>query len=321
MGDQLTELVPKLLNGDRRALARVLSHIENDTALAERSVDLLYPHTGNAYTIGITGSPGAGKSTLVDWLARSLSAAGKKVSILAIDPSSPYSGGALLGDRIRMADSAANAETFIRSMASRGAHGGLSHRTIEAIFALDAAGFDYIILETVGVGQAEVEVVKASDSVIVVVVPGMGDGVQALKAGILEIADIFVINKADYDGADRLERDLLTMLNLGQKLVWKPPLVKAVAVRGEGTKEILTAIDNHRMWAKESGNAERRRTQFLDDVLKSRLSEQLFSEISAYAEQKNFFVTARQELLQRKKSPSALARRLIEDFRQETKSG
>ena len=265
-------LAEKLFAGNERALAQTLTAIENSDPIASELLEILYPKSGNAYILGITGSPGAGKSTLVDRIAENLLTQGKKVAILAVDPSSPFSGGALLGDRIRMAHSSASKDVFIRSMASRGSLGGLGPKTFEAAVALDAAGFDYILVETVGVGQAEVEIVELADSVLVVLVPGMGDSVQAFKAGILEIADIFVINKSDYPGVDKLKKDLLSLLSLSES-AWKPPIVEAQAVEGKGVSELLEKVGVHKSWAEESGAQLARRKRRVEAAFFREVSE------------------------------------------------
>ncbi len=307
---ELLKLVDDLRSGQARALARVLSYIEDSGEEGEICVEALFPHTGRAYVIGITGSPGAGKSTLVDQLVKVIEEAGKKVGIIAVDPSSPFSGGALLGDRIRMNHGAASPSVFIRSMASRGALGGLAPRTSEAIFAFDAAGFDFVIVETVGVGQGEVEIVRTADSVAVVLVPGMGDGVQALKAGVLEIADVFVINKADYDGADRLEKELRGMLNLAEEMPWRPPIVRTVATEGTGAAELFGALGKHREWAEKEGRNKERRELFLRRAMSGALSETLLAEALAAGEKKGLLEPLYRELFSRKKAPRACAAEL-----------
>jgi LAO/AO transport system kinase len=256
-----TELVQRLLAGERRALARLLTRVEDGSEERLRDVvRMLHPRSGTAQLVGITGSPGVGKSTLTNALVRSWRAHGRTVAVLAVDPSSPFSGGALLGDRVRMQDHALDEGVFIRSMASRGHLGGLSWATPQALLVLDAAGFDVVVVETVGVGQAEVEIASLADTTIVAVAPGMGDSIQAAKAGILEVADVFCVNKADREGADRAARELREMEQLASEHPeWVPPIRKTVASTGEGVDDLAGEIDRHYGWLSESGELDRRR--------------------------------------------------------------
>ena len=225
------------------------------------------PHVGHAYVVGLTGAPGVGKSTTTAALVASYRGRGCRVGVLAVDPSSPFSGGALLGDRVRMQDHATDDGVYIRSMASRGHLGGLSWSTPQALRVLDAAGCDIVLVETVGVGQAEVEVASLADTTLVLVAPGMGDGIQAAKAGILEVADAFVVNKADRDGTDATARDLRNMLSLGERGEWQPPIIKTVASRGEGVDDVMAALDRHREWLAASGRLdEKRRLRAADEI-------------------------------------------------------
>ncbi len=265
------DLVAKAREGHPRAVARLISLVEDESPLLREVMAALAPHAGHAQVVGVTGSPGVGKSTSTAALVTELRRADKRVGILAVDPSSPFSGGALLGDRVRMQDHALDREVYIRSMASRGHLGGLAWTTPQAVRVLDAAGCDVILIETVGVGQSEVEIAGLADTTLVLLAPGMGDGIQAAKAGILEIGDLYVINKADRDGADQVRRDLRSMLALAERPEgsWKPPIVKTVASRSEGLDEVVAEIDKHRAWLEESGELERRRTRRARDEIEA----------------------------------------------------
>ncbi|WP_425474911.1 methylmalonyl Co-A mutase-associated GTPase MeaB [Nocardioides cheoyonin] len=260
------ELVARARGGEPRAVARLVSLVEDAPVgggdALRRAMAALAPHTGHAHVVGLTGAPGVGKSTTTSALVTELRAEGRRVAVLAVDPSSPFSGGALLGDRIRMAEHATDAGVFIRSMASRGHLGGLSWSTPQAIRVLDAAGFDVVLVETVGVGQSEVEIASLADSTVVLVAPGMGDGIQAAKAGILEVGDLYVVNKADRDGADRVQRDLRSMLRLADRSAddWQRPVLATVAQSGTGLADLVAALDRHHEWLSSSGELARRRT-------------------------------------------------------------
>ena len=264
----MATLVERLLAGDRRALARLISHVENERPQGLIAVNELYGKTGRARILGFTGPPGAGKSTLVDKVARALRKEGKTLGIIAVDPTSPCSGGAILGDRIRMAELCEDRDVFIRSMGTRGALGGLALATENVIHLLDAFGKDVILVETVGVGQSEVDIVKTADTSIVVEVPGLGDGIQAIKAGILEIGDIFAVNKGDRDGADRVMMEIQTMLQMSQTPMERiPPVIKTIASTGEGVDELMAAIYEHWQWLEENDKLKelrqlRRKAQF-----------------------------------------------------------
>lgn len=273
------DIVKELLNGSVLALSRTITAIENKYDEAANIMKELYPHTGHAFVLGITGPPGAGKSTMTDKLARAYRDMGKTVGIIAVDPTSPFSGGAILGDRIRMNRLTLDPGVYIRSMGTRGSLGGLSHKTADAVKALDAFGKDIIFVETVGVGQSEVDIVKAADTTMVVLIPGMGDDIQAIKAGILEIGDVFAINKADHNGADKLERELNMMLDLDEeKFDWRPPIQQVIANQGEGIDKLIALIDKHHAHIKENGVLAKRR----HERTKSELLELLRSSLGDY---------------------------------------
>jgi LAO/AO transport system kinase len=267
----VAELVSRAREGDARAVARLISWVEDESPQLREVMAALAPYAGHAQIVGLTGSPGVGKSTSTNELVGELRKSGKRVGVLAVDPSSPFSGGALLGDRVRMQDHALDRDVYIRSMASRGHLGGLAWSTPQALRVLDAAGCDVVLVETVGVGQSEVEIAGMADTTLVLLAPGAGDGIQAAKAGILEIGDIYVINKSDRDGADQLRRDLRSMIALGDRSegAWKPPIVKTVAHRGEGVSEVVDEIDRHYAWLETSGELERRRTRRVRDEIET----------------------------------------------------
>ena len=279
-------LVEQARAGSPRALGRLITLVENAHPALREVMALLAPHTGRARVIGLTGSPGVGKSTSTSMLVRALRRRDLRVGVLAVDPSSPFSGGALLGDRIRLGEHALDPGVFIRSMASRGHLGGLAWATPQALRVMDAAGCEVILVETVGVGQSEVEIAGLADTTMVLLAPGMGDGVQAAKAGILEIGDVFVVNKADRDGADATVRELRQMISLGDRTepgLWRPPVLKTVADRHEGGEEVVEALDKHLAWMQEHGELDRRRrTRAASEVeaialagLRSRMGEVL----------------------------------------------
>ncbi len=271
-------LVAAARDGSPRAVARLISLVEDEHPALRSVMAALVPYAGHAHVIGITGSPGVGKSTSTNALVAAYRARGLRVGVLAVDPSSPFSGGALLGDRVRMQDHALDPDVYIRSMASRGHLGGLSWTTPQAIRVLDAAGCDVVLVETVGVGQSEVEVAGLADTTIVLLAPGMGDGIQAAKAGILEVGDVFVVNKADRDGADATVRDIRHMISLGDRTapnLWRPPVVKTVAAQGIGIDEMLEAIDKHWAWLAEHGGLRERRMRRAADEIEAIAVRQL----------------------------------------------
>ncbi len=305
----MIELVEPLRSGDRRALARLLTAVENEREGFQKALTALYPHTGHAWVIGLTGAPGTGKSSLVTELAKAYRAKGETVAILAVDPTSPFTGGAILGDRIRMRELSGDKGVFIRSMATRGSLGGLARATRDAIRVLDAAGFDRVLVETVGAGQSEVDIVRAAYTTIVIEAPGLGDDVQAIKAGILEIADVLVVNKADRPGVDSTVRSLRTMLELGhpasrEQMVahhgktmvaevpttsnhdfWLPPVMRTVATEGEGIDELVAAIEAHRQYLTQADRMHQLEQQHVEmelvDRVRDELVKRLFSVLPA----------------------------------------
>jgi LAO/AO transport system kinase len=291
-------LTDKILKGDIRSIARAATWIENRRPEAEALLRELFPHTGRAMILGITGSPGAGKSTLCDQLARELRTEGKRVGIIAVDPTSPYTGGAILGDRIRMQRHHADAGVFIRSMATRGWLGGLAAATTEMTMLLDAAGFDVVIVETVGVGQDEVEIARLADVTLVLMVPGMGDDVQAIKAGIIEIADVFVINKSDLPGAEKLDRELKSYLGLSHRPDgWTPSIVHAVASEGKGIDEILAAAREYHSRGSNAARGAEIWGMRLREMLRERLIERFPSA---------GFTAAGREVAERRRDPFSI---------------
>lgn len=309
---QPDELVERALDGDRRSLARLISLVEDGGADLGAAIEALYPHTGNAYTIGVTGAPGAGKSTLTDRLVARVRSEDLRVAVLAIDPSSPFSGGALLGDRVRMQGHATDEAVFIRSMATRGHLGGLSLATPEAVRVLDAAGNDVVIIETVGVGQAEVEITDACDTTLVVLNPGWGDAVQAAKAGLMEIADIYVVNKADRPGAKDTVRELRNLIQMSDA-EWAPPIVETVATKSEGIDELWAAVGKHRLYQEEKGLLEARRKRRLRREITEIVVETYRSKVSQ--EHAGLLDSLVDDVVERRLDPYAAARRLTEGAR------
>jgi GTPase len=304
-------LAEKVLAGDRRAVAKAISLVEDGSPDLPKLSEVLYPRTGRAYTVGLTGSPGVGKSSLAEQLVRAARARDKTVAVLAIDPTSPFSGGALLGDRLRMQAHATDSGVFIRSMATRGHLGGMALAAPEALRVLDASGKDLIIVETVGVGQAEVEVATSTDTTLVVVAPGWGDYVQVSKAGILEIADVFVVNKADREGAAEASRDLRSMLRMGPKMDWSPPIVKTSTVSGEGVDELWDAIEQHRKHQEASEGLEEKRTKRIVEEVKSMVAFRLRERAADLLEAEGDLVD---DLVERRIDPYIAAAQVLEQI-------
>ena len=320
----ITKLVEAVLNGDRLALARLLTQVEQDTPAGLKALDMLFQHTGKAYLIGITGAPGTGKSSLVNRLVYALRhPAGdvlhKRVAVIAVDPSSPFTGGALLGDRVRMRNLAGDTGVFIRSMASRGSLGGLARATASSAQVLDAAGFEVILIETVGAGQVEVDIARLADTILVVGTPGLGDEIQAIKAGILEIADILAINKADQPGVEEAEQFLHMMVEMtsaqeaadDETKRWIPPIVRTIALRGEGIQELLDAIQRHAVYLENSGQKQERARHRLEYDLINRVQERLLArwrgEAAGFA-----FQEMVERIFHREISPYQAAEQLVE---------
>ena len=305
-------LISQALEGRRLAVARLISLVEDGGAELARVMEELYPHTGNAYSIGITGAPGAGKSTLTEKLVGRARQAGNKVGVLAIDPSSPFSGGALLGDRVRMQSHALDPDVFIRSMATRGHLGGISLATPEAMRVLEASGKDIVMIETVGVGQSEVEITDACDTTLVVVTPGWGDAVQAAKAGLMEIADVFVVNKADRAGTRDTVREIKQMLDMSDAEI-KPEIVETIATKGEGIEELWAAIEKHRALQEEKGLLENRRRRRIEREIKEIVAERYRSRIDI--ETGSMLQDLTEKVVAREIDPYEAADRLIAKLR------
>lgn len=331
---ETARLARRVLEGDIRAASRLMRNIDDGVASATADLQVLFPRTGRAYVVGITGSPGAGKSTLTDKLIAHYRAEGLTVGVIAVDPTSPFTGGAILGDRIRMQDHATDSGVFIRSLATRGNLGGLSRATGDCIRVMDAMGRDLILVETVGVGQDEIDIAKMAHTTVVVLVPGMGDDIQAIKAGILEVADIFAVNKADLDGADRIVRELRGMLELRHAVHsssvpqadaaatasngfsdWEPPILKVIASKGQGIKELAGSVGQHRLYLDQSGNRRHREraraeTQFVA-LLKERLLRKALQKLE---QEKGRLEEVAARIADRQADPYALADQLASLF-------
>jgi len=308
----MKELVERVSAGDVRALARAISLVENDAPEATEVLSGCFPYAGHALRIGVTGSPGAGKSTLVDRLARAWRTAGTTVGVIAVDPSSAFTGGAILGDRIRMQERIGDDGLYVRSMATRGFLGGLARATADVAQIVEASGKDVVLIETVGVGQDEIDIVRLADVTVVVLVPGMGDDVQSLKAGIMEIADVFVINKADREGADRVEREIRAMQSLAaQHESRQTPVVKTIATTGGGIDDLLNAIDEVKQWLAGEGRLEARRRSYWRARIEEMVQEELLKEARAHGLDSRELAEHAERVAAGKEDPYRLVPRLV----------
>ena len=311
-------LAQRIMDGDIRAAGRLMRRVDDGRPGARDELDALYPHTGNAHIIGFTGSPGSGKSSLVNAFITVCRNRDLTVGVIAVDPTSPFSGGAILGDRIRMQEHALDEGVFIRSVATRGNLGGLSRSTPALVQILDAMGFDIIIIETVGVGQDEVDIVRIADTNFVVTVPGLGDDIQATKAGIMEIADVFVINKSDKDGSDRLRREIKTMLSLGEydEDDWKPPVVHTIATQSDGLEKLFETFRDHQTWLQEHSSEHERDVRRVEHLIRLIVSGDLDARLEA-AMQSEPWRDELEQLVDRRDSPYRAARMLMELMNQD----
>lgn len=311
----MEDLIKRYLSNDRRALARFISLVENEALNAPELLDTIYHRTGHAYRIGVTGPPGAGKSTIVDQLTRRFRQQNKTVGIIAVDPTSPFTGGALLGDRIRMSDLTTDPGVFIRSMATRGSLGGLARRTQEVADLLDGFGFDLVIFETVGVGQSELDVVEAADSTVVVLVPESGDSIQAMKAGLMEIADVFAINKADRQGADRMVLEIQFVLEFNKDTQpWKPPIIQTVANTGQGISELHGALESHLAFQDRNQLRIQKRKRRIENYLRQIIRDNILRDFwqPSQEEKLTHYID---QIVNKERSPYAVSNELIENFK------
>ncbi|HPE91111.1 MAG TPA: methylmalonyl Co-A mutase-associated GTPase MeaB [Synergistales bacterium] len=309
----MDRIIERALKGDPRSIARLITAVESENDRAKEIMQKIYPHTGKAHMIGVTGSPGAGKSTFLDKLISSLMVSGLTVGVIAVDPSSPFTGGAVLGDRLRMQQHSLDPGVFIRSMGTRGSLGGLSRGTYEAALILDACGKDIVLIETVGVGQSEIDIVKIADTVALLLVPGMGDDIQIMKAGIMEIADVFIVNKADRDGSERVVREVNIMLDLQTEKDWRPPVIPTVAESGEGVALAAGALSEHREFLASSDEGRRRKYR----RLRLEVEEILKREIAKIAEEawdSRIGGDVLEDLASRRKDPYTVADELLSMF-------
>ena len=318
--ESLESLIQSALSGDKKAIAKLITLVENDEGKAREIIGWIYPHTGRAYVVGITGPPGSGKSTLLDKLIKLARNEGHRVGVIAIDPTSPFTGGALLGDRLRMQRHSTDPGVFIRSMATRGSLGGLAKATNDAVKVLDASGYDLIFVETVGVGQIEVDIVKTADTVVLVTVPGLGDEVQAIKAGLMEVADIFAINKADREGVEMVYLELKMALEFEREkwkqLGWEPPIVETTAFTLKGVRPLWEAIKRHREYMESSGRLKERRTFRAREEVKTIIASSIAKKVEerlAKGEAKGLI----EEVVERKLDPYSAAQIVMEKLKED----
>ena len=311
------DFAAQILEGSQRAAARLISWLEDEDERAYEWMPKLHSHTGRAYIVGITGSPGAGKSTLTDKLARTIRKSGLTLGIIAVDPSSPFTGGALLGDRVRMSELSNDPDIYIRSMATRGFLGGMAKATGDVVKALDALGKDIIIIETVGVGQDEIDIIGIADTTCVVLVPGLGDSIQSMKAGIMEIADVFVINKADKPGADQLCTEVCSRLSIDSQIMareWTPPVNSSIAVEDVGIAELWQSIENHRKHLMDSGRFRKKRLDRTYQETLRMIHDELYRTVRDSLQQNGRLDKAVEEILERKRDPYTLMREVISQW-------
>jgi LAO/AO transport system kinase len=310
---KVEEIAKGVLAGDRRSIAKAITIAENDTAEAKRLIAAIYPHTGKAHIIGLTGPGGSGKSTLIEKIVREYRRRGKTVGVVAVDPTSPFSGGAFLGDRIRMQELSTDEGVFIRSMATRNYPGGIAKATKDAVKILDASGKDVVIVETVGAGQSEVEIIKVAQTIVVIHAPGLGDEIQAIKAGLMEIADIFVVNKADRENADKTAMDIQSIIHLNNKAIaWKPPIIKTIALTGEGVPQLLEKIEEHRLCLEREAGGKRdleKAEAELSEAIKEKVTTSVIEELKREGEFKKLL----QKIMKKEIDPSSAAEKLLHE--------
>jgi len=315
---KIEEIVQGVLNGDRRSIARAITIIENNTAETQKLIASIYPHTGKAHIIGITGPGGSGKSTLIEKIIRKYRQRGKTVGVIAVDPTSPFTGGAFLGDRIRMQELSTDQGVFIRSMATRNYMGGIAKATKDAVKVLDAAGKDIVIVETVGAGQSEVEIIKVAQTIVVICAPGLGDEIQAIKAGMMEIADIFVVNKADRENADKALMDIQAMLQLNNKeKAWKTPILKTAALTGKGVLQLVEKIEEHKHFLEKELERKRSREK-AEAELTEAIKEKVAASIIENLKREGKFEEFLQKILEKEMDPASAAETILnEKFRKQ----